>query len=290
MIENNELKIDRHTVVVVDEASTVGTPNLTKLLSCATVGRAKMVLVGDAYQLSPVLARGGMFGHLCADLPWSQRLSEVWRMRNAEERDASLALRFGHGNRLRKAVGWYRTHARLHTGDPIAMASDAVDAYLADRAAGKDSLLVCDTWEMAERSQPAPTRHPHRRRAVIHVRGKGGKDRRIPIEPVMVQVLERYLDTRAARLPAAAKRRSSPGGGLTGWPTTAPLFVGADGERITRGTLQYRVLRAFRRARHRRRPRPRRTRARAAPHLRHRAGQRRRQRLHADETARPLCG
>ena len=28
----------------------------------------------------------------------------------------------------------------------------------------------------------------------------------------------------------------------------APLFVGADGERITRGTLQYRVLRAFRRA------------------------------------------
>jgi site-specific recombinase XerD len=28
----------------------------------------------------------------------------------------------------------------------------------------------------------------------------------------------------------------------------APLFVGADGEQITRGTLQYRVLRAFRRA------------------------------------------
>jgi integrase len=31
-------------------------------------------------------------------------------------------------------------------------------------------------------------------------------------------------------------------------PTTAPLFVGANSERITRGTLQYRVLRAFRRA------------------------------------------
>jgi integrase len=29
---------------------------------------------------------------------------------------------------------------------------------------------------------------------------------------------------------------------------TAPLFVGADGERISRGTLQYRVLRTFRRA------------------------------------------
>ena len=50
--------------------------------------------------------------------------------------------------------------------------------------------------------------------AVIHVRGKGGKDRRIPIEPALVDILERYLDTRAARLPAAAKRRSSPGGGF----------------------------------------------------------------------------
>ena len=47
-------------------------------------------------------------------------------------------------------MGWYRTHGRLHTGDPVAMAADALDAYLADRAAGKDALLVCDTWEIAD--------------------------------------------------------------------------------------------------------------------------------------------
>ena len=41
----------------------------------STAARAKMVLVGDAYQLAPVKARGGMFEHLCDDLPWSQRLS-----------------------------------------------------------------------------------------------------------------------------------------------------------------------------------------------------------------------
>ena len=35
---------------------------------------------------------------------------------------------------------------------------------------------------------------------------------------------------------------------MAAWPSAAPLFVGADGERITRGTLQYRVPRAFRRA------------------------------------------
>jgi conjugative relaxase-like TrwC/TraI family protein len=150
LINDKKLTITRWTLVVVDEASMVGTPDLEKLLACAMAGRAKMVLVGDAHQLSPVNARGGMFEQLCADLPWSQRLGEVWRMANPEERDTSLALRSARGNRLRTAVTWYRDNGRLHSGDPIAMASDALDAYLTDRNAGKDALLVCDTWEIAD--------------------------------------------------------------------------------------------------------------------------------------------
>lgn len=150
LIADDRLDIDRAALVVVDEASMVGTPELKNLLSCAAVGQAKMVLVGDCYQLAPVKARGGMFEQLCADLPWSQRLSEVWRMRDPEERDASLALRSGHGNRLRTAVGWYRVHGRLHTGDPIAMAADAMAAYLDARAAGKDVAIIADKWEIAD--------------------------------------------------------------------------------------------------------------------------------------------
>jgi site-specific recombinase XerD len=80
--------------------------------------------------------------------------------------------------------------------------------------------------------------------AVIHVRGKGNKDRRILIEAARVEVIEHYLDRRHHRLPAIAKRRS-PTGGSADWPPNAPLFVDTKGERITRGTLQYRVLRAF---------------------------------------------
>jgi site-specific recombinase XerD len=83
--------------------------------------------------------------------------------------------------------------------------------------------------------------------AVIQVRGKGGKDRRIPVESALIDVLEHYLDSRAIRFPTTVKARS-PAGGLAAWAPRAPLFVGGDGERITRGTLQYRVLRAFRRA------------------------------------------
>jgi len=150
LIADDELRVDRRTVLVVDEASMVGTPELKKLLACAVVGRAKIVLVGDAYQLAPVRARGGMFEQLCRDLPWSQRLSEVWRMRSIEERDMSLALRSGRGNRLRTAVAWYRANGRLHTGDPIAMAQDATEAYIEARAAGKDAAIICDTWEIAD--------------------------------------------------------------------------------------------------------------------------------------------
>ena len=102
------------------------------------------------HQLAPVKARGGMFAQLCTDLPWTQHLSEVWRMRDPDERAASLALRNGGPASVRRAIGWYRTHDRLHCGDAITMAADALAAYQADTAAGKDALLVCDTTEMAD--------------------------------------------------------------------------------------------------------------------------------------------
>ncbi|MGO9033820.1 MobF family relaxase [Mycobacterium sp.] len=150
MFRDNQLALNPHTLVVVDEAAMVGTNELRQLLTATTAAGAKTVLVGDEHQLAPVKARGGMFAQLCTELPWTQHLSQVWRLRDRDERVASLALRDGHGNRLRKAVGWYRTHHRLHTGDQIAMAADAHDAYLSDRAAGKDALLICDTWELAD--------------------------------------------------------------------------------------------------------------------------------------------
>ena len=82
--------------------------------------------------------------------------------------------------------------------------------------------------------------------AVIGVRGKGSKDRSVPIEADLLSVIEDYLDSGARRFPTTT--RSSAGQGLSRWPANAPLFVGRDGERITRGALQSRVRRAFRRA------------------------------------------
>jgi len=100
-----EEALDADTVVVVDEAGMVGTGHLRTLLDTATAAGAKVVLVGDEHQLAPVAQRGGTFAQLVDDLPWSQRLSQVWRMRDHAERDASLAVRDGGPAALRRAVG-----------------------------------------------------------------------------------------------------------------------------------------------------------------------------------------
>jgi ATP-dependent exoDNAse (exonuclease V) alpha subunit len=149
-VRNGTLTLGRGTVVVVDEAGMVGTDDLRQLLTATTTAGVKTVLVGDPYQLAPVKARGGMFAQLCADLPWTQHLSEVWRMRNPEERAASLALRDGEPATVGSAVDWYRDHDRLRCGDQIAMATDALESYRRDAAVGKDALLLSDTTEMAD--------------------------------------------------------------------------------------------------------------------------------------------
>jgi site-specific recombinase XerD len=82
---------------------------------------------------------------------------------------------------------------------------------------------------------------------VLHVRGKGNKDRRIPVGRELLEVVDDYLLTRTTRFPQA-RRRASAGDALSSFSPAAPLFLGADGERITRGTLQYRILRAFKKA------------------------------------------
>lgn len=82
---------------------------------------------------------------------------------------------------------------------------------------------------------------------VLHVHGKGNKDRRIPFGRELLDVLEQYLRSRASRFPQQ-RRRSTRTDVFTSFSGKAPLFLGADGERITRGTLQYRILRAFKKA------------------------------------------
>jgi site-specific recombinase XerD len=84
--------------------------------------------------------------------------------------------------------------------------------------------------------------------AVIHIKGKGGKERSVPIEAELLAVIQTYLDSRALRFPGSETRRATTGSGLMRWSARTPLFVGRDDQRITQGTLQSRIKRAFKRA------------------------------------------
>ena len=85
--------------------------------------------------------------------------------------------------------------------------------------------------------------------AIIHVKGKGGKQRSVPVEAGLLSVIEAYLHSREHRFPHAARRKADVADcALSQWPARSPLFVGRDGQRITRGTLQSRIKRAFKRA------------------------------------------
>jgi hypothetical protein len=66
------------------------------------------------------------------------------------------------------------------------------------------------------------------RGGVLRVRGKGNKDRAVPIEPALIEVLNAYLASRATRFPPSARLRTR-GPELNRWPASAPPFVGADG-------------------------------------------------------------
>ncbi|MFC0313626.1 tyrosine-type recombinase/integrase [Gordonia phosphorivorans] len=82
---------------------------------------------------------------------------------------------------------------------------------------------------------------------VLHIHGKGNKRRQVPVEVAALAILGSYLQTRE-RLFGATRRRGDPEEPLTRFAPTDPLFVGSDGQRLTRGSMQYRMVRAFSRA------------------------------------------
>lgn len=142
------LPFGKRDVIVVDEAGMVGNDKIARLIAHTKETGAKLVLVGDSHQLQPVAARAGLFDDLHRNLPWSHDYRQVFRVRSEEERKAGLWLRHGTGLEKRAAISWYGSNDRLHAGDEVVMADKAWNAFVDDRDAGRDTMLVAGTREM----------------------------------------------------------------------------------------------------------------------------------------------
>lgn len=123
-------------LVIIDEASLVGTLSLAALAHQAEVAGAKVLMVGDQAQLTAVDA-GGALGMLAAS-PDAVELSSVWRFSAAWERTASLRLRDGD----ERAIGIYQGQDRISEGLHADMLDDAYKHWLADTRTGQTSLLI----------------------------------------------------------------------------------------------------------------------------------------------------
>ncbi|WP_179274055.1 MobF family relaxase [Rhodococcoides fascians] len=134
------------TLVIVDEAGMTGTLDLDDAVTALAERGATVRLIGDDQQLASV-ASGGVLRDI-HDRVGALTLSQVVRFRDkatgAAEGAASLALRDGDD----AAIGFYIDHSRLHVGSIATVTDDAYNAWSADRAAGKDALLLAPTREL----------------------------------------------------------------------------------------------------------------------------------------------
>jgi len=125
-------------LVIVDEASLIGTFALDELVAAAREARAKVVVVGDPAQLSAIDA-GGMFAALVRDRgALAAELTDVRRFVNPWEKTASVELRAGSSD----ALDAYESHGRVVGGSRDEMLDALYGAWKQDTEAGKTSLMI----------------------------------------------------------------------------------------------------------------------------------------------------
>ncbi|HEX5308069.1 MAG TPA: MobF family relaxase [Solirubrobacteraceae bacterium] len=118
-IEHGSINLDKNTVVVMDEAGMADTNRLSGLVQQTSIKEAKLVLAGDAAQLSPIGA-GGLFAQATENAPTSE-LTEIHRAQNSWEREAWQQLRAGNATH---ALAQYDAHGQLHITDTREQATE----------------------------------------------------------------------------------------------------------------------------------------------------------------------
>jgi conjugative relaxase-like TrwC/TraI family protein len=127
------------TLAIIDEAGMADTLSLDAAVQFAIDRGASVRLVGDDQQLAAIGA-GGVLRDI-KQTHGALHLAELYRFTNPAEAAASLALREGKP----EALNFYHDHGRVHVGDLAITVEDAFDAWVSDRAAGLDTIMIAPT-------------------------------------------------------------------------------------------------------------------------------------------------
>jgi conjugative relaxase-like TrwC/TraI family protein len=130
------------TLVMIDEAGMADTLTLDAAVQFAIQRGASVRLIGDDQQLAAIGA-GGVLRDI-QQTYGALRLTELHRFTDPAEAAASLALREGKP----EALTFYLDHGRVHVGDIAKTAEDAFTAWLSDRSAGLDTIILAPTREL----------------------------------------------------------------------------------------------------------------------------------------------
>jgi AAA domain len=130
------------TLVIIDEAGMADTLSLDAAVQFGIGRGASVRLVGDDQQLAAIGAGG-----VLRDIKHTHdalQLAELHRFINPGEAAASLALRDGDP----AALDFYLRHGRVHVGDLAKITEDAFNAWVSDRAAGLDAIMLAPTRQL----------------------------------------------------------------------------------------------------------------------------------------------
>jgi conjugative relaxase-like TrwC/TraI family protein len=127
------------TLVIIDETGMADTLSLDAAVQFAIGRGASVRLIGDDQQLGAIGA-GGVLRDI-EHTHGALHLTELHRFTDPGEAAASLALRDGKP----EALDFYLDHGRVHVGDIATTTHDAFAAWVSDRAAGLDAIMLAPT-------------------------------------------------------------------------------------------------------------------------------------------------
>jgi conjugative relaxase-like TrwC/TraI family protein len=130
------------TLIIIDEAGMADTLSLDPAVRFALDRGASVRLIGDDQQLAAIGA-GGVLRDI-KNIHGALQLTELHRFTDPAEAQATLALRDGDPS----ALGFYLDQGRVHVGDLAKITEDAFAAWVQDRSAGLDAIMLAPTRQL----------------------------------------------------------------------------------------------------------------------------------------------